>query len=143
MRKALLTLLFVFGLCLAGLLAEIFVLRIQRYQGLGHGFFLLSRWEPIKGGFESVYHYQELHHHLKNLGMTGQVFVSPSGRFALYESFDREGHILLFDADSGKTGDVTDGDFAIPSETEWHEPEHQAGVLYYENHKPSLIRLPN
>jgi hypothetical protein len=117
--------------------------QIERYQGLGHGFFLLARWRSINGGFESVYHYQDLRHYWKNLGMTGQCFVSPSGRFALYESYESEGKLLLFDADSGRISDVTDGALAVPSEADWHEPEHQAGVLYYENHKPSVIRLPN
>ncbi len=74
--------------------------------------------------------------------MTAQCFVSPSGRFALYESFEGDGKLLLFDADSGKTSDVTDGDFALPSEADWHEPEHQADVLYYEKHNPSVIHLP-
>ena len=75
--------------------------------------------------------------------MTGESFVSPSGRFALYESYESDGKLLVFDADSGKTTDVTDGDFALPSGVNWHEPEHQAEVLYYEKHKPSVIHLPN
>jgi|SRR5580658_5423484 hypothetical protein len=116
---------------------------IERYQGLGHGFFLLSRWRRTNGGFESIYHYQELRHYWKNLGRTGPCFVSPSGRFALYESFEREGQLLLFDADSGRTSNVTDGDFAIPSDAEWHEPDHEIHLLYYEKHKPSVIHLPN
>jgi hypothetical protein len=116
---------------------------VERYQGLGHGFFLLSRWRRISGGFESIYHYQELHHYWKNLGMAGDCFVSPSGRFALYESYESDGKLLLFDTNSGKRSDVTDGDFALPSEVDWHESEHQANVLYYEKHKPSVIRIPN
>jgi hypothetical protein len=71
------------------------------------------------------------------------VFLSPSGRFALYESFEGDGKLLLFDADSGKISDVTDGGFALPSETNWREPEHRADVLYYEKRKPSFLRLPN
>ena len=125
---------------LAGLF---FMSRVERYQGLGHGFFLLSRWRPTSGGFESVYHYRELHHYWKNLGMTGGCFVSPSGRFALYESYESDGKLLLFDAHSGKTSDVTDGDFALPSEANWNESEHRADVLYYQKHKPSVIHLPN
>ncbi len=139
-RAAWIGIFFVIVATLAGLF---FASHIERYRGLGHGFFLLSRWRRTSGGFESIYHYQELHHYWKNLGMTGESFVSPSGRFALYESYESDGKLLVFDADSGKTTDVTDGDFALPSEVNWHEPEHQAEVLYYEKHKPSVIHLPN
>ncbi len=139
-RAAWIGIFFVIFAILAGLF---FASHIERYTGLGHGFFLLSRWRRTSGGFESVYHYQELHHYWKNFGMTAESFVSPSGRFALYESYESDGKLLLFDADSGKTSDVTDGDFALPSEVNWHEPEHQADVLYYEKHKPSVIHLPN
>jgi hypothetical protein len=61
----------------------VFLSRVERYKGPGHGFFLLSQWPPMSGGFESVYHYRELHHYWKNLGVTGECFVSPSGRFAV------------------------------------------------------------
>jgi hypothetical protein len=116
---------------------------IERYQGLGHGFFLLSRWRKTNRGFERVYHYQELHHNWKNLGMTGPCFVSPSGRFALYENSEGQGQLVLFDTDSGKSSNVTDGDFALPSDAEWHESDHKINVFYYEKHKPSVIPLPN
>jgi hypothetical protein len=142
-RKVVLIPVLIFGVPAAGLVG-FFGLRIERYEGLGHGFFLLSRWRPINGGFESVYHYRERRHYFRNLGRTGdECFVSPSGRFALYESFDRDGKTLLFDADSGKISDVTDGSFAIPSQVDWRESLQEANVLYYENHKPSLIHLPN
>jgi hypothetical protein len=133
----------VFLVISAAFVGLFFASHIEGYRGLGHGFFLLSRWRWTSGGFERIYHYQELHHYSKNLGMTVQCLVSPSGRFALYESYEGDGKLLLFDADTGKSGDVTDGDFARPSEMHWHEPEHQVDVLYFEKHKPSVIRLPN
>jgi hypothetical protein len=106
-------------------------------EQLGHGFHTKHVVEASSTAFEAVAHYEVLYFKTQRLGYVGERFISPSGRFALFEGM---GKLLLFDSRSGKTEDVTDGKFAVPAAAKW-----QPGsvlVKYYENHPPSKIKLP-
>jgi hypothetical protein len=70
--------------CIVALCIGYVVSTLEGYQGLGHGYFLLFRTYRIKNGFEGIYHSHELYFHWRNLGQTGQYFISPSGKYALY-----------------------------------------------------------
>jgi hypothetical protein len=104
---------------------------------LGHGFHIKHVAEASSAAFEAFAHHQVLYFKTQKLGYVGECFISPSGRFALFESV---GKLLLFDSRSGKSDDVTDAKFAVPAAAKW-----QPGsvlVKYYENHPPSKIKLP-
>jgi hypothetical protein len=105
---------------------------VEAYKPLGHGYFLLSRAHWISNGFESIYHSEELYFRWKNLGQTDQGFVSPSGKYALYESV---GKLLL------KTN-VTDGTFAVPESAVWHESEGYMTTTKTKTTDQALFRFP-
>jgi len=87
--------------------------------------------------FEAVAHRHVLFYGNKELGNVGAYFISPSRRFALFES---EGKLLLFDGLLGDKRDVTDGEFDVPKSVAWDKTT--AYVTYYDKHKPTTIYLP-
>lgn len=108
---------------------------------LGHGFKLHPRAENFAGGsgaFESRAHYKDLFYRSQKLGEVGKFSIAPSGCYALFED---KGKLLLFDARSGQTRDVTDGQFEIPKVISWRESEGKVVILYYKNHQMSEVRL--
>ena len=106
-------------------------------EQLGHGYHIEQISEPTNSSFEQIAHHDALFFHKTKLGDVGRCFISPSGRFALFES---GGKLLLFDAHSKSTSDVTDGTFAIPMRAEWSRK--LVNVTYYTDHAPSKIKLP-
>jgi len=109
-------------------------------QDRGHGYRLV----PVTvinppGSFEGLAHYNDLYHGLRKLGRVGQYGVSASGRYAAFED---NGKLRLFDNRSNRIRDITDGEFAIPSNFEWDESAGFLEIDYYESHAPSRIRLP-
>jgi hypothetical protein len=132
----------IIGLLAFGLCGLYLAFTIEGYKPLGHGYFLLRRARWISNGFESIYHSKELYFRWKNLGQTGQGFISPSGKHAVYE---HEGKLILFGVKRGTNRDITDGQFGVPETVNWHEPERYIVVTYYEdqNHRPSTIHIPD
>ena len=107
---------------------------------LGNGY-RLERRSEASSGFEGRRHWQELYCGSTRLGSVGQYSISPTGRFAIFED---SGSLRLFDRQSSKTTDATDGAFALPKSFEWDETAGKLRIEYYEdgNHEPSTIRLP-
>jgi hypothetical protein len=109
---------------------------------LPHGFRLVHRTVDLSkctNCFEGMGHYQDLYYRKARVADTvGQVSISPSGRFAVFE---RMGKLLLFDLKTKKTRDVTDGSFSVPQEFRWREEDNVVVVNYYKDHGPSEIAL--
>src|SRR5262245_38998694 len=81
------------------------------------------RGETSKG-FESIAHYQDLYLGDKRVGVrVGQVSVSPSGRFVLFEE---NGKLFLADRGRKHRCDVTDGSFSVPEKVSWSEERSTA-----------------
>jgi hypothetical protein len=91
------------------------------------------------GSFEALAHYKDLYCGLRRLGRVGECDISPSGRYAAFED---DGALRLFDKQTGRIHDITDGEFAIPSRFDWDESAGVLEIEYYERHGPSTIRLP-
>ena len=106
-------------------------------EDLGHGYHLESVEAPSHSSFEQVSYYDVLFFHELKIGRAGHCLIAPSGRFVIFES---EGRLLLFDARSKSTRDVTDGDFAIPKNARWSHGS--VTVTYYGLHASSTIKLP-
>ena len=107
---------------------------------LGNGFRQVRR-QQCNGPdvWEAIGHFDFLYFKKLELGRVGQLSISPSGRFALFESV---GRLLLFDAEHRNMRDVTDGEFAVPKLLKWDEKRKIVTVTYYEDHSPSTINLP-
>lgn len=68
----------------------------------------------------------------------GECSIAPSGHYALFES---KGKMLLFDARSGLSRDVTDGHLETPKSISWRECDGKVEVLYYKTPRLSEILL--
>jgi hypothetical protein len=55
--------------------------------------------------------------------------------------FEDTGKLLLFDSQTQKIREVTDGSFAIPRDITWSEAAGAVDIVYYERHAPSHISL--
>ena len=111
----------------------------ERSDSLGNGFKVVRREvcnDPEL--WEAIGHFDFLQFKDRELGRVGQRSVSPSGRYALFES---AGKLLLFDAKDQSLRNVTDGAFAIPKLVKCDEKRETVTVTYYENHAPSAIGL--
>lgn len=106
-------------------------------ESLGHGYRLVRRSE-VSRGFEGRSHFTDLNFRSQRLGTVGQYSISPSGRFVLFED---TGKLLLFDRQTRKNHEVTDGAFAIPRDFIWSETAGVVDIIYYEKHAPSRITL--
>ena len=110
-----------------------------RSERLGHGFKLVRREVCNDPTFwEAIGHFDFLFFKSRELGQVGQRSISPSGRYALFES---AGKLLLFDAQDKSVCDVTDGEFALPELITWYEKRQVVTVTYYDSHSPSTIGL--
>lgn len=110
-------------------------------NNLGHGFSIRPRTENVAGvigAFEGRAHYNDLFYRSQKLGEVGECSIAPSGHYALFES---KGKLLLFDARSGLSRDVTDGHFEIPKAISWRESDGKVVVLYYKTPRLSEILL--
>ena len=115
---------------------------VSKSMILEHGYRVERRTENVgatPGSFEKVAHYRDLYFETNRLGTGGQYAISPSGRFALFED---KGRLLLFVRETGTTRDVTDGTFAIPKSVVWNERGNSVEVVYYSDHEPIVIGLP-
>jgi hypothetical protein len=119
------------------------ILAAAQSRSLGHGFVVRHIEKPSTSSFESIVHYEYLYYRERELGQVGKVFVSPSGKFALFERHEgRRSNLVLFDSSTSQVRVVTDGAFAVPNQTNWREKEHFVKVTYFDNHTPSKIVLP-
>ena len=111
----------------------------ERSESLGHGFKLARRAVCNDPEFwEAIGHFHFLFFKDRELGQVGQRSISPSGRYALFESV---GKLLLFDVKDRLVRDVTDGEFSLPKFIKWDEKREIVTVSYYEDHSPSTISL--
>ena len=109
---------------------------------LSSDFKTVHRETCVEGGFESIYHSNHLFYKSRELARIGFLSISPSGRYALFESFEGDTtRLRLFDTRRQTPLDVTDGEFAIPRTVNWDEQVDRAVVTYYESHDPSTIVL--
>jgi WD40 repeat protein len=109
-------------------------------QDLGHGYRLIHVTvinPPV--AFEALAHYDDLYYGLRKLGRVGEYDISPSGRYAAFED---DGTIRLFDRQSRRIHNITDGEFAVPSRFDWDESAGVLKISYYERPAPSRIALP-
>jgi hypothetical protein len=118
-----------------------------RSRNLGHGYRIVHREVDTSknpNAFEGIAHYNDLYFHATRIGTEiGELSISPSGNFAFFE---QDGKLMLFDRQSKKAIEVTDGEFAVPEDIKWNEVKHEVNVTYYEQngkkHRPSMIKLP-
>jgi hypothetical protein len=81
-----------------------------------------------------------LSHDKTPLGPVGVYFVSPSGRYALYES---NGRHLLYDTEYRKSTDFTPpAPYTAPRSVVWDEPLSRAVVTYMDERPQRTFLLP-
>lgn len=90
-------------------------------------------------GFGAVAHYQDLFWKSKRIAKeVGQVFVSPSKRFAL---FVQNGGLFVADENRQQVCVVAGGYIGIPDYVVWTEPNLKASLGYRDHHLPTTIDL--
>lgn len=81
-----------------------------------------------------------LYHDKTALGPVGVYFVSPSGRYALYES---NGRHLLYDTEYRKSTDFTPpAPYTAPRSVVWDEPLSRVVVTYMDERPQRTFLLP-
>ena len=108
-------------------------------EDLGHGYRLVTKRVESRSFHEKYAYLGFLEYRGQHLGEVGEVSISPSGRFALYE---QDGKLLLFDAGNHSISDVTDGEFVVPDTITWREAEGFVIITYYDREQASRIDLP-
>jgi hypothetical protein len=91
---------------------------------LGHGYSVVMKAEEVRGGFESIAHYRYCFHRRQNLGQCERMFVSPSGRFALFQ-LGPGGGLMQFDVKSRRTAVVAATPQGLVRAATWDEPARQ------------------
>lgn len=98
-------------------------------RDLGHGFYTLDvRTDLPEGSAERYRFSKELYYKNNKIDEAAYAFVSPSGRYAVYESLLGRG-IILFDAKKGRKYHVIRG--GIPTVEKWGEKEEYFVMCYY------------
>lgn len=93
---------------------------------LGYGYERVMKQSKSDSSFESNPYHAYLRYRGKLLGEVGYVSISPSGKYALFES---DGELMVFSSGPRRFVQVTDGAFSVPGSVEWDEP-NDVVVIY-------------
>jgi len=108
-------------------------------EDLGHGYKVVREKTRSHSSFERYAYYDVLRYRHRSLGEIGEVSISPSGQYALFE---QDGKLILFNSTAGSLTDVTDGPFTVPKRIEWKEPDGFVLITAAEGIEPRRIPLP-
>jgi hypothetical protein len=104
-------------------------------------FHIERRVTKSDSSFEGVAHRRELWLASQNLGPVGQWSISPSGRFAAFET---SGSLKLCDGTTGRSSDITTPPFALPTRFDWRESARELTIAFepLANRPSETIKLP-
>jgi len=95
---------------------------LEYAQSLSHGFWLVMVAQRVEGGFESVAHHQHCYYEQRDLGICNRLFVSPSGRFALYDR-PETALVSFFDAQAAESATAAPKNTGFLWSVTWSESE--------------------
>lgn len=109
-------------------------------RDLGKGFYTIeAHSELMEGSSEKYYLSVDLYYKNKKIDEALYAYISPSGRFAVYESMIHGG-IVLFDAKRAKKYRVIKG--AVPSVETWSKNEEIFVMSYHPtSNEKRMIRV--
>lgn len=100
---------------------------IEASRSLGHGFWLITAMENMRGGFEAIGHFGYCYHRNKNLGRCDRMSPSPSGQLAVYQAAST-GYIFLFNTHTGLSTQLTPEFPGLMWSASWREQENKVVV---------------
>jgi hypothetical protein len=107
----------VFGACKSGRPTKPLV---ERTTDLGFGFRRVVMVKPVKGGFESIGHFEYLYYGNQQLCQVGACSISPSGKYAIYQD-GPSGELFLFRRGEEKLTRLTTHFIGLAESFTWRE----------------------
>jgi hypothetical protein len=120
----------VFGACKSGRPTKPVV---EHTTDLGFGFRRVVVAEPVKGGFESVGHFEYLYYGSQQLCRVGACSISPSGRYAIYQD-GPSGELFLFRREEEKVTRLTTHFIGLAKSFTWREEANSVEANFGEGH---------
>jgi hypothetical protein len=96
--------------------------------------------EPVKGGFESVGHFEYLYYGNQRLCQVGACSISPSGKYAIYQD-GPSGELFLFRREEGKLTRLTTRFIGRAKSFEWHEEANNVEAKFVEGQRVERFGL--